>query len=212
MKRKNFSLILVLAVLIPLSIILSACSLGTVTYVSYMPTIYEAELFEKKSDDNTYTYSVIKRYETIGDQEYYVFYGKYETTVTNTVEEWFCVWNETDAQWDSYLWSVENEQWVKSAIGTTFGEVTRVATYFSSGVGVKLKKTDLVRETDDFLEYNWGGIYADCLRVSKNKYRICLYHGYNDKGVFTSYEKFTKFSYDESTTAIPHFDKFSFID
>jgi len=210
MKKQLFIMGLALVVLLPVISLLSACSVGTVKYVSYLPTVYEAELKIMDSDGNSDTYKVIKRYETIGEQEYYVFYGKYKTSVMDNSEEWFCVWNETNAEWDSYQWSKEDKQWNQAAIGNLFDEVTRAATFVSYGDGVELNKTDLVNETDEYLEYNWGGTYADRLKISNNDYHICLYHGYNDNGEFTSYDKFKTFIFDESTTPIPHIDKFSF--
>ena len=211
MKKCFFVFSLLLVVLLPLGLGLSACSVGTVRYLSVMPNVYEAELHEVDSTGNTYTYSVIKRSETIDGQTYQIFYGKFSSSVTDNEEEWFCVWNTDKEEWNNYLWSEDDQQWVKGVIGSTFDEVQRAATYasYTNANGVELKKTDLIKKTDEYLEYNWGGKYPDKLRISNNEYHICLYHAYNNEGEITSYDKFRKFTFDESTTAIPHLEKFS---
>lgn len=216
MKKKIFNFVFVLALLLPLSTLLSAC-VGDVRYIGVLPNVYEADLHvENDNSVYIYDYSSIKRTESIQGQDYLVWYGKYHCKNKNTLseveEEWLCIWNETEGNWDFYEW--DNNHWGLRTnaidlfnIKDTFKAVRETATYMT---GVKIKKSDLLNETNEYLEYKWGGKYPDKLKVSNNIYHVCLKHEYNDKNGTYATEEFTKFIFDESTTPIPHIEHFSF--
>ncbi len=216
MKKKIFSFALVLALLLPLSLLLSACG-DDVRYIGVLPETYEADLHVE--DDNSiyiHNYSVIRRTENIQGQDYLVYYAQYyqknKNTLAEVEEEWLCIWNQTAGNWDFYEWD-ENAWTLKTNaidlfyIKDTMTAVRETATYMTE---VQIKNSDLIKETNEYLEYKWGGKYPDKLKVSNNLYHVCLKHEYNNKDGIYGTEEFTKFIFDESTTAIPHINSFTF--
>jgi len=207
MKKKVLSFVLMVMFVFPFSLMLTGCFGESITYLSVMPEVYEADL-TIVNDYDTYNYSVIKRTETIEGNDYLIIYDKYSTkNYPSLNQEWLRIWNNSTQFWDDYLWNEQTSKWEKGTVSNVFSEVNYRATYIN---GVELKKSDLVKETSEYLEYTWGGKYPDALRISNNEYHICLYHAYNNKGKITGYDEFTKFTYNESATPIPHISNFTF--
>ncbi len=216
MKKKILSFVFVLALFLPLSALLSACA-SDVRYIGVLPDEYEADLHVENDNLNyVYDYSVIRRIENIQGQDHLVYYAKYhhknKETLDEVEEEWLLVWNESVGNWDFYEWNGNNWGLRTNSIDLfyikdTIAAVRDTATYMT---GVEIKKSDLINETDDYLEYEWGGKYPDKLKVSNNVYHVCLKHEYNKKEGIYATEEFTKFVFDESTTPIPHIAEFHF--
>ena len=204
---KKIRIIISFALCALMSIVCSACIFGhqMIRYGAMFPDVYEANM-TYVSGNTTINYVSIKRAETIDGQNCTVHYLSCTYVQHESTTEYLLIWKPNATNWDIYYWNTEYNDW-RAYTSSTYDitNFTYNALYMN---GVELRKDALVKETSEYLEYTWGHEPADVLRVSNNKYCICLYHGYGGTEN-VNYHEFTRFVFDASTTAIPHFAQFS---
>ena len=216
---KNKYIVLVMAMVLVLSNILLAGCFGnkTKTYLCAFPeSSYEAELTYRSGTGAISNWTVIHRRETINNEEYLIHYLQYgyQQGETERTYNYLGVWDETVEGSDKWVTYVLNnaDEWV---LGTeqkdidnreVYGTDKYYFDYYGSDFnrhalearGYPFRPDRLVEETEDYLEYNEDG---DVYRLSNNIYHICLYRGGEQGGCN---HEFTKFTFNESTMAIPH--------
>ena len=228
MKRNFFYILALFVMLLPVLFSTACFGQNVTSYICALPEeSFEAELTHQIGS-YTNTWSVIHREQTVGEDKYLVHYVRYvshnnknENSDDDIVYNLLGIWNERHeggADWTIYVLD-NNNQWIKGSeakdidnheiYGTDKYNFVYVTRDFNSlaleASGFDFNARNKTNETSEYIEYRLNG--GDTFKISNNIYHICLYRDWETE-IINKHE-FTKFTFNESDSQIPHFDTFN---
>ena len=213
MKSKILTFVLAFILVLP-AVLFAGCFGGAKSLLVALPeNSYEGELTYTTNYGAVCNWDVIHRREMIGDTEYLVHYLQYVYTNGEDVKtsNYLGVWDESVDGTDKWVvYVLKDNTWKPGSTRKSDGrEEYGTDKYDFDYHGADFNRhalearfypfssRNLVEETDEYILYNEHG---DIFKLSNNIYHICLYRGGENGGCD---HEFTRFTFNESTTAIP---------